>query len=307
MPVMRRAGQRPTVLIIGAGALGRSLAALLADKAFVTVYDRNAPASRTMKKGWFILREKGRTRKVEIRAIASLAELKSSKVDVLIFATKIMGLRRAVAEAAGLDPRYVLFPQNGIFETDWTKRAFKKAKICRAVTTMACQANGQHEARLFYKGDFYIGGDGADVLAGLFRQCGAKAKAYEDPSGAVWAKLIFSAVMNPLPVITAKGYDVLKKDREAWALVRQAIGEGRKTARALKVKLAFDPMKLIRRVRDGDLAGITHQGSIAQDLGAGRATELDLITGALIRQARRVNIKTPSLDTIFRRARAAGA
>jgi 2-dehydropantoate 2-reductase len=113
--------------------------------------------------------------------------------------------------------------------------------------------------------------------------------------------------MNSLPVVTGQGYDVLRKDKETWELVKQAIKEGRAVARALGVRLAFDPMKLIDRVRNGDLVGIEHRGSIVHDMGAGRLTELDFITGALVRQARRMDVKASALELILARAKAAGA
>ena len=293
----------PKIVIIGAGALGKCLAALLADQAAVTVYERNPVTSRALMNGWFIFKEKRRAQKVKVRALASLAQLQGAKIDVLIFATKIMDLRKAVVEAAGLDPQCVFFPQNGIFDIRWTKRIFKEAQVCRGVTTMACQETGPGKVTLFYRGNIYAGGEGASVVAGLFRRCGIGAKAYRDPGGSVWAKLIFSAVMNPLPVLTGQGYDVLRRDRDVWRLVRQAVEEGRAVARALGVRLAFDPLKLIHRVRDGDLAGISHRGSIFQDISAGRPTELDFITGALIRQARKAGVKTPALDSILLRAK----
>ncbi|MDP2653386.1 MAG: 2-dehydropantoate 2-reductase [Candidatus Omnitrophota bacterium] len=295
------------IVIIGAGALGKCFAALLAEQAAVTVYERNPVIYRALRKGWFIIKEQGHTQKVKVRTVSSLTELAGDKVEVLIIATKIMDMRGAVAEAAGLDPRCVFFPQNGIFDIGWTKRFFKRAHVCRGVTTMACQERGPGQATLFYRGDIYIGGDGAPLVAGLFCECGIGAKAYRDSRGPVWAKLIFSAAMNPLPVITGQKYDILKKNRGTWELVRQAVKEGRAVARALRVRLAFDPLRLIRRVRDGDLTGISHRGSIFQDISAGRLTELDFITGALVRQARRIGIKTPALDSILARAKTAGA
>ena len=294
------------ILIIGVGALGKCLAALLADQAAVMVYERNPVTRQALMKGCFF-KEKGRTKKVKVHALASLAELQGEKIDVLIFATKIMDLRGAVEQAAGLNPKIVFLPQNGIFDIRWTKRFLKTAQICRGVTTMACQAADGNQVTLFFRGNIYVGGDGASSLASFFRRCGIGAQAYRDPHGAIWAKLIFSAVMNPLPVITGQGYDILKKDQDIWALVRQALGEGRKVAKALGVRLAFNPVDLIQRVREGDLVGISHRGTIFQDMSAGRSTELDFITGALIRQARRTGIKTPALDSILFRAKAVGA
>ncbi len=295
------------VVIIGAGAIGKCFAALLTDQAAIVMYERNPLTCQAMRKGHFIFQEKKRTKKVKVRTIPSLTDLQGEKIDVLIFATKVMDLRAAVAEAAALEPRCVFFPQNGIFDIRWIRRFLKTAHICRGTITMACQETGPARVTLFYRGDMYIGGDGAPLVAGLFRKCGIRAQTCRDSSGSVWAKLIFSAVMNPLPVMTGQGYDILKKDREIWELVQQAVEEGRAVAGTLGVRLAFDPLRLIHRVRDGDLAGISYRGSIFQDFLAGRPTEIDFITGALIRYARKIGIKTPALNLILARARAAGA
>ncbi|MBF0571236.1 MAG: hypothetical protein HQL12_05130 [Candidatus Omnitrophica bacterium] len=307
MKSKQRVSVRPTVLIIGAGAMGKCLAALLADQASIIVYDRNPAISDALLKGWFILKEKRHTRKVKVRSLASLAQLQGDKVDVLIFATKIMDLQGAVVEASGIDPRCVFFPQNGIFDLCWTKHFLNTVKVCRGVMTLACQETGPGQVALFYRGHIYVGGDGAPLVSRLFRRCGIGVKACRDPIGAVWAKLIFSAVMNPLPVMTGQGYDILGKDQEIWKLVRQALEEGRATARALGVRLAFNPLELIKRLREGDLAGIAHRGSMFQDILAGRPTELDFITGALVRQASKAGVKTPALEAIVQRAKLAGA
>lgn len=193
----------PKIVIIGAGALGKCFAALLTDQAAITVYERNPLTCRALMKGYFIFKEKRRTQKVKVRAVASLVALQGEKIDVLIFATKIMDLRGAVEEAASLDPQCVFFPQNGIFDFSWTRRFLKKARVCRGVTTMACQETGPAQVTLFYRGNMYLGGEGASLVAGLFRKGGIGAKACHDSTGSIWAKLIFSAVMNPLPVIAA--------------------------------------------------------------------------------------------------------
>ncbi len=294
--------KRTTVLIIGAGALGKTLAALLAGRTDVILYDNDAAVRRALSKGSFTFSENKRARKVKVRSAGSLAQLRDEKIDLLICATKIMDVRPAMQEAAGLKPRHVLFLQNGIFDLNWSRKFFKTARICRAVTTMACQEINPSRAVLFFRGPVYIGGDGSSMIAGLFRQNGIKAQAYRDAQGPVWAKLIFSAVMNPLPVLAQRGYDVLKEE-DIWKQVREAVAEGRAVAKALKVRLAFDPLRLIDRVRRGDLAGIPHRGTIVHDLSAGRRTELDFITGALVRQGRKAGVKTPVLNLILSKAR----
>ncbi len=294
------------VLIVGAGSLGKCMAAFLTEKAFISMYERNPKTRLELKQGRFILQQENSIRKINIRSVDTLDKMRGVKLDVLIFATKVKDLSTAVAEAADLNPRYVLFPQNGIFGYRWAKRLFKKALICRGVTTMACKEIGHGRVRLFYQGQLYVGGDGAPFIADLFRKSGLKASAYRSPDGAVWAKLIFSSVMNPLPVWT-NGYDALRKDKEVWRLVRRAVIEGKSTARALGIRLVFDPLRLIEMVRKGNLVGIRHRGSIVHDVKARQETELDFITGALIRQARRIGIKTSALDVILAKAKISGA
>jgi 2-dehydropantoate 2-reductase len=295
------------ILIIGAGALGKSLAALLSSQADITVYERDAIARQRLAKEGFIFKEGQQKQRLRPRVIESLRTWNGQKIDVLIFATKVMDLRKAVAEAISLKPQCVFFPQNGIFDFDWTRRFLKTTSVCRGVTTMACQETAPAQVTLFFRGNMYLGGDGAPLIADLFRKCGIETKVYSDPSGSIWAKLVFSAVMNPLPVVTGRGYEVLRKDEATWKLVQQAIEEGRSVARSLGVRLAFNPLQLIRRVRNGDLEGITYRGSIFKDFRTGRRTELDFITGALIRQGRKSGIKTPALDLILAKAKAAGA
>jgi 2-dehydropantoate 2-reductase len=244
---------------------------------------------------------------VKIRIISSLSKIQGKKIDVLIFATKVMDLRSAVSQAAGLDPKYVLLPQNGLFDISWIKRRFKKATVCRGVTTMACQESALDEVTLLYRGNFYIGGKGSALVGGVLRKAGMNVMLCKDPRRAVWAKLIFSASMNPLPVMTGQGYEVLRTDGKIWRLVCNAVNEGRAVSRILGVRLAFDPLKLVQRVRSGDLAGIAYRGSMANDVLLGHPTEIDFITGALVRQARQVKVKTPALDSILLRSKLAGA
>jgi 2-dehydropantoate 2-reductase len=291
------------VCIIGGGALGKSLAALLMRKTHVMLYARTP----FMLRRGFYLKEARSKQHVQPQIVTTLKSLRGKRIDLLIFATKVMDLRPAALEASGLEPRCIFLPQNGVFDFKWIKSLFKKAEICRGVTTMACQEFALDQVMIFYRGDMYMGEAGAPAVANVFEKNEINVNVYRDSAGCVWAKLIFSAVMNPLPVITQQGYRVLKNDKEIWQLVQQAIREGRAVAKACGIRLAFDPIKLIHRVREGDLSGIRHQGSMRPDVLANQPTEIDVITGALVRRASRAGIKTPALKRILAEAKAAGA
>lgn len=295
------------VVIIGVGALGKCFAALLMSTSIVTVYERSPIVRQKLCKDGFIFKEGGRAQKIRVRVVDSLSVLGSEEIDVLIFATKVMDLDAAVNLSAKLKPRCVFLPQNGIFGIEQIKKIFHCAYVCRGVTTMACSESLTGKAELYSRGTVYVGGEGGHLVARLFRDARMKVRVYKDPAGLVFSKLIFNAVMNALPVITGQGYDILSKDRRIYALVRQGIKEGCSVARALDVRLAFDPMKMILRVKHGDLAGIAYRGSMFGDVAAGRATEIDCITGALIRAAHGADISVPALEMIYKKAKIAGA
>ncbi|MBF0510749.1 MAG: ketopantoate reductase family protein [Candidatus Omnitrophica bacterium] len=288
------------IIVIGQGALGKSLAALLSRRVHVTVFDKNLFIRKALKNNRIILKEKGQSRKAQIYSVESISQLQGLDVDVLIIATKIMDFRKALQDVAFLNPGCVLFLQNGLFDISWAGKLFKKALICRGTTTMACQEKAPGEVDVFYQGQMYLGGDGAPMVGRIFKQCQMPCKVFRAADRVVWAKLIFSSVMNPLPVITNQGYDILAKDKNIWKLVQDAVKEGKATARALGIKLGFDPMKLIMRVRHGDLKGILHRGTLFQDIKACRPTEIDYITQAIVKEAHKIGVKTPALDMVLR-------
>ena len=291
---MRGHSQR-RVLMVGCGALGGAMLERLDHAAQITVLD---PSPRAI---------------VSKRVWRQSSELAGQSFDGIIVVTKSYDLQASLRSLKGRvrAPRMLLL-QNGIFDLSEILPFFADTSIVRGVTTSAAGI-AAGKSVFHYQGDFYLAAQGAEMneavrwFGYLLKDAGFKARLVTESSRIIWAKLIFSAVMNPLPVITGQGYDVLIKDRKIWDLVHQAVKEGKAVARALGVRLAFDPWKFIQRVERGDLSGIPHRGSIYQDMMKRRPTELEFITGALVREAHKMGVTTPALSLILQRARSAGA
>lgn len=295
------------VLIVGAGALGKSLAGMLTSHSSVKILERDHQTNQELLHGKIRIKENNRSRTVKIETVRNSLGLADMPIDLLILATKVKDLSAAAVQSARLRPKYVLLPQNGLFPLAPFEKILKNSCVCRGVTTMACREEGPDQVSVFYRGQMYLAERKSLPIARLFRKCGMPSTVCQNKNSAVWSKLIFSAVMNPLPVLTNKSYEVLRTDDAIWAHVRRAVDEGRAVAKALKIRLAFDPMRLIQRVRNGDLAGIPHRGSIISDVLCNRSTEIESISGELIRQAQSLGIKTPSLAWIFNQAKSKGA
>jgi len=91
---------------------------------------------------------------------------------------------------------------------------------------------------------------------------------------------------------------VIRQEVQVYQLVQQAIQEGKSVARALGIRLAFDPAELVNRVRR-DRGALAHKGSMYHDFLEGKPLELEHMTGVVISEARRLGLETPVLSMIY--------
>lgn len=279
-----------SILIVGCGSLGRSLVRHLKDAARVVCCDIDPDVVRSMQK--------------DVRITDDLDEYTGQSFDLIIVATKSNDVRSVVKSAVSCHSKAVLFLQNGDFPLNWVPRMLPGVEVYRGVTTSACQVSPDGVLNIFLKGTFFLGAYTEErryltSIVRTFRKVGLKTEVVKDYRSAVWAKLIFSAVMNPLPILTGCGYGVISKDRGVDLLVMDGIAEGKKVAVRENIRLAFDPGRMVRRLKAGIFGDFSYRGSMYYDFVNSRPLELDFITGALIRRARQLGVKTPVLDSFY--------
>src|SRR6185295_1638504 len=140
-------------------------------------------------------------------------------------------------------------------------------------------------------------------LGDLMTKAGLPTKTVADPRGAIWGKFIFNSVMNPIGAIVqgvnAARYDVA----EMRALIDDMAAECVRVAEALGIKLEFDPMYLVKKFRSGEMPLSKHAGSMAQDLEAGRETELEAMTGYIVKKAKELGVPVPVTESVYRMAK----
>jgi 2-dehydropantoate 2-reductase len=134
-------------------------------------------------------------------------------------------------------------------------------------------------------------------------QSGLPTQVVADPRGAIWGKFIFNSVMNPIGAIVqgvnAARYDV----PEMRELIDDMAAECIRVAEALGVRLEFDPMYLVKKFRSGEIPLSKHAGSMAQDLEAGRETELEAMTGYIVKKAKQLGVPVPVTESVYRLAK----
>lgn len=287
---------------MGGGCLGSALAWKLASTSKVFCLDTDRTVLRSIKDNGVICNGR-KMRGIEVAS--SAARWKGLEFDGVIFATKCADVKSAAATVArSASVKRVLFLQNGDFDLSWARSLFIKRPIWRGVTTMAVSATGPGNVALLHKGVTYIGdyaveNDEERWFEYVFDRACMAVESLRDYRGAVWAKLIFSAIMNPLPVLTGRDYEQIRTDKGVYLLVLDAMQEGKKVARALGIRLAFDPIKIVEKIRAGRPGSVRHMGSMYNDFVRKRPTEIDFITGAVVAKARALGVAVPVLEQIY--------
>jgi 2-dehydropantoate 2-reductase len=108
-----------------------------------------------------------------------------------------------------------------------------------------------------------------------------------------------NAVYNPLSALTRATMRQMLDDATLYEVMRRAMEESRETAAAVGVQIAFSAEQRL----EGSRAAGEHKTSMLQDLEAGKAPELEPITGAVLELARKRHVPAPTLETIYAAAR----
>ncbi|MGH3003002.1 MAG: ketopantoate reductase family protein [Gaiellaceae bacterium] len=292
------------VCVAGAGVIGSLFAGHLARVADVSALTRREEHARALREQG--LRVSGRADfTVSISAATDPGRL--AVPDLVIVACKGTDLEQLMERLAGRWPGATLMTvQNGIGADEVVAR-FGDWKLLTAVTFMSGTRHSDTHVEYVLDTATWIGPargatpEDARAAAALIESAGLEAEAFDDLRPAQWSKLIFNATVNTVAALTGLPHDphfAQQGDpRELGHLVRQLMDEGKAVAAASGVTLREDPWEMnVLATRRGS----AHYPSMLEDVQARRATEVDLITGALVRQARRVGVPVPLHETMYR-------
>ncbi len=301
--------ERRRILMVGVGAIGGIYGAHLSKVADVTGLDANTAHVDAINRNG--LRLTGATECVgAIKAVDRAELLRGSRFDAVIILVKSQLTETAFASIKGVlsgTPLLVTM-QNGMGNvealaaaTDWP--------IAHGVSTEAGRyAKAGEIVHLIHGGDTWLGPFRGSVeqvqwLADLMSAAGLPTRFAADPRGAIWSKFIFNCVQNPVGAIVLGVNRARFEVAEVRDVIDAMFAEGIRVAEAQGITLAFDPMSYVKKVRAGELPITKHAGSMAADIEAGRETELDALTGYLVRKANELGIAVPVTETVYRLAK----
>ena len=228
--------------------------------------------------------------------------------EFVLVATKTTELAAAAARLEGRWPAAaVMTIQNGL----GAEAAFPGRRVISAVTFMSGTRHSDTHVEYILDTETWLGPYGetpyelVEEVAAAIVESGLKARAFTDLLPAQWSKLIFNATVNAVAALTGLPHDPHFAARDQTGdlghLVFDLVEEGKHVAAAAGVELHEDPweMNVLATQR-----GSRHYPSMLEDVEAHRPTEIEHITGALVREAGRQGVPVPLHTTLYRLVRA---
>jgi 2-dehydropantoate 2-reductase len=287
------------VCVVGAGVIGSLFAAHLARVGEVSVLCRRPEHAEALRRDG--LRVSGRHDfHVSVNAGVSPDEL--VEPWLVIVATKAAGLESAARVLAGHWPdAAVMTVLNGL-GAERVVRGHGEWPLISAVTFMSGTKHSDTHVEYILDTETWLGPWEATPFALVQRAHdaivagGLKAEALPDLRPAQWSKLIFNATVNGVAALTGLRHDHHFAEGALGELVHGLVDEGKSVARAAGVPLHDDPweMNLLATKR-----GHAHYPSMLEDVDRGRPTEVELINGSLVREAREHGVPVPLHDALY--------
>jgi 2-dehydropantoate 2-reductase len=292
------------VCVVGAGVIGSLYAAHLSRVADVWVLTRRPEHARALEAEG--LEVSGRAQFTgRVHATADPAAL--PEFDVAIVATKATGLDEAARSLAGrFGDAMVVTVQNGL-GAEQIVRKHGNWPLVSGVTFMSGTRHDDTHVEYILDTETWLGPynglpyDRVEELTGLIVRSGLKARSFPDLRPAQWSKLIFNATVNAVAALTGLPHDAHfaaeARPSDLGHLVHALVDEGKAVAAAAGIELHEDPweMNVLATGR-----GSAHYPSMLEDVNAHRPTEIELITGSLVREAERLGVPVPLHQTLYR-------
>jgi 2-dehydropantoate 2-reductase len=291
------------VCVVGAGVIGSLFAGHLGRVAEVSVLCRREEHARELNERG--LRITGKADFVAtVSAATSAAELPAP--DLAIVATKAGGLDAAASSLRGHWPEAAVMTVLNGLGAEEVVRGYGDWPLVSAVTFISGTKHSDTEVEYILDTETWLGpyGDAplelADQAGELIARSGLKVEVLPDLRPAQWSKLIFNATVNGVAALTGLPHDFHfaqeGEPADLGRLVHALIDEGKAVAPAAGIALHDDPweMNVLATQR-----GSAHFPSMLEDVEAARATEVELINGALVREAREFEVEAPLQEALY--------
>jgi 2-dehydropantoate 2-reductase len=278
------------VTIAGCGALGSLVAARLIEGGVrVQAFQRKGAQLKALQQHGITIEadRTGTTRRFELAAASDdPSELEPCKLILVLvkaYSTEEVYAVGDVLEKGGI----VLSLQNGLGNTEKLVGRFGAANLAAGVATYG--AYRISPGVIHWGGDGYIvfgpWRTGVDVswVGEVLKDAGLNATCVADPKPAIWRKLAMNAMVNTTAALTRMNNAAILENPMALELMKKLGQETVTAAGRAGVHLDFDVIWTLHVENLERTAA--NKPSMLQDVEAGRQTEIDAISGGVLKYA----------------------
>ena len=286
------------IAVIGAGAMGSIYGGHLSAKNEVILIDKSAPIVQAIHQHGLTLMEN------EIEQVFHPQAQTNSQgvatVDLVILFVKALYSRAALAENRALlgAHTYVMTLQNGSGHEEILKEFVPLSRIIIGTTEDNGAVLTPARVRHGGEGRTHIGmlvTDKEDFLPRLqatLNEAGFQAHIHTNIQQLVWDKLFTNISLSAVTGILQVPMGFIAQNSYAWQMTQQLVHEAITVAQ--KLGLTFDEETMLQRIRETSAQNPDGLTSLYADLHAGRKTEVDTISGSVLRAAAKVHVPVPT-------------
>jgi 2-dehydropantoate 2-reductase len=284
------------VLILGAGAVGLTLAAKLSSVCDVHAVCRQRHADKINSDGFKMTGIWG-----EATCKFSCSEdAPKDDYDYIFISSKSTATESICEQFADvIKGREVISMQNGIGNEEIIARYTDKVIGGTIITGFEWAGDAQIHVSVetgpMNLGRFPKGlDDGVLKLVELVKSAGIQVSGSENIMSSVWSKVLYNSALNPLGAVMGVPYGKLENSH-AWIIIENIVHEAFKVTEAEGVVLPWKTAEeYLAFLHDFQLPNTAeHHSSMYQDITSGRKTEIDFLNGAIVSRAKKLGIDAP--------------
>lgn len=285
------------IAVIGAGAMGSIYGGHLSLHNDVTLIDTNPKVIETVQQNGLKIEENGQENIYRPSAAVSCEGMEP--VDLIILFVKALYSKAALSGNRNLigQNTYVMTLQNGSGHEDILGEFVPQDHIIIGTTEDNGAVLGFGHIRHGGVGNTNVGmltEDKENFLNKLkesFDSCGFNVRIHPNIQQLIWDKLFTNVSLSAVTAVLQVNIGYIAANEYAWQMTMALLHEAVETAHALG--LEADEEKLAEKIRATSVGSPEGVTSICADIRAGRKTEVDTISGSVVRAAHKAGVPVP--------------
>jgi 2-dehydropantoate 2-reductase len=290
---------RMKIAVLGAGAMGSLYGAMLKEAGEdVWLLNRWEEHIRAIREKGLTISSASGDRNVFVRSTTDPAEI--GRADLVIVFVKSYDTRDAIKGALSLvgEKTTVLTLQNGLGNVEQLTETVGESRVLAGITGFGSTVLAPGHIRHAGVGDTVMGElseirtPRIEELFRVFDSAGLRPVIAENLPGAIWGKLLVNVGINPITALASVKNGQIAAIPELTDIMAKAVGEALEVSRRKGITLfpAVDPFEHVREIARRTKDNVS---SMRQDVERGKRTEIDAISGAIVREGKALGVPTP--------------